>query len=124
MDANGVERAVICPMGAHLVVHNRDGNDLIAASVQDQPDRFIGFATVNPWYGSAALEELDRAVDHLGLVGLKLHPPLQGFEADDDLVFPVLERAIAHGVPIYIHSGTPVSSLPLQILEVAARYPE
>ncbi len=124
MDANSVDRAVICPMGAHLVVHNKVGNELIASCVREHPDRFIGFATVNPWYGPAALAEIDRAVDRLGLVGLKLHPSLQGFEADEDLVFPVIERAIARGLPIYIHSGTPVFSLPLQILELATRYPE
>lgn len=124
MDASSVDRAVVCPMGAHLVVDNQEGNDVMAAAMHNYPDRFIGFATVNPWYGARALAEIDRAVERLGLAGLKLHPPLQGFEADEDLVLPVIERAIAHGLPIYIHSGTPVSSLPLQILEVATRYPE
>jgi len=124
MDTTGVDRTIICPMGAHLVVHNRDGNNLIAAAVRAHPDRFIGFATVNPWYGQDALDEIDRGVDQLGLVGLKLHPAMQGFEADDDLVLPIVERAIAHNLPMYIHSGTPVYSLPLQILEIATRYPE
>lgn len=34
MDANGVEMAVLCPAGAELAVHNRAGNDLVAASVR------------------------------------------------------------------------------------------
>lgn len=124
MDQNEVDRTVLCAMGAHLVVHNREGNDFIADAIAAHPDRLIGFASVNPWYGAAALEELERATVGRGLAGLKLHPPMQGFEADDDVVLPVLEKAIELGLPIYIHSGTPVASLPLQVLELATRYPD
>ena len=51
MDANAIDLAVLCPAGAHLAVHNREGNDLVAAAVQAHPDRFIGLATANPWLG-------------------------------------------------------------------------
>jgi uncharacterized protein len=124
MDAAGVDRAVVCPLGAHLAVRNREGNDLMAQAVARHPDRFTGFLTVNPWWGEAALAELDRAVDELGLSGLKLHPVVQGFHVDDDLVLPVVERAVERGLPIYVHSGTPVLALPLAILALADRYPE
>ena len=36
---------------------------------------------------------------------------------------PLVEAATELGLPIYIHSGTPVFSLPLQIIELAERHP-
>lgn len=122
MDAHGVERAAICAMGAQLVCRNREGNDAIGRAVAAFPDRFVGFASVNPWFEDDAVAELRRAVERWGLVGLKLHPPLQGFQANERLVFPLLEEAIRLRLPIYMHSGTPVCSLPLQVLELARRY--
>ncbi|HPT62580.1 MAG TPA: amidohydrolase family protein [Bacillota bacterium] len=124
MDASEVEKSAICPMGAHIVCRNAEGNDFIGSIVAAHPDRFVGFATVNPWFEDDAIRELQRSVAKWNLSGLKLHPPMQGFQANDKIVFPVIEEAIRLGLPIYIHSGTPVSSLPLQILELARRYPE
>ena len=48
MDGHGVDMAVLCPAGADLAVHNRQGNDLVAAAVRAHPDRFIGLDTANP----------------------------------------------------------------------------
>lgn len=124
MDFFGIEKAVICPMGAHIVCLNTEGNDLIGQTVKAHPDRFVGFATVNPWFGTSAIKELRRAVEVWNLSGLKLHPPMQGFQANERIVFPVIEEAIRLKLPIYVHSGTPVSSMPLQVLELARRYPE
>ena len=59
MDANGVERAVICPMDRFIAVENEAGNDYVASLVRVHPDRFIGFATVNPWYGEEGVAELE-----------------------------------------------------------------
>jgi predicted TIM-barrel fold metal-dependent hydrolase len=59
-----------------------------------------------------------------GLSGLKLDPVLQGFLLCDSLVYPVVETAISLNVPIYFYTGTPVNALPLQLAELAQRYPE
>ena len=123
MDANGIDRAAICGAGRHIVVENREGDRLIAQVVRQYPDRFYGFACVNPWYGDKAVQELRRAAAD-GLVGLKLHPAMQGYHAHDPIIKPVVVAAIELGLPIYIHSGTPVFSLPLQIIELAQQYPE
>src|SRR5262245_22985811 len=60
------------------------GNDYVAGVVEKYPDRFIGFASVDPWKGQAALKELERAVKELGLRGLKLHPTSQAFFPNDE----------------------------------------
>jgi predicted TIM-barrel fold metal-dependent hydrolase len=122
MDRLGIDRAVLVPADQHIAVDNGEGNDLLLRIVDRWPDRFWGFATVNPWYGARAVAELRRAVA-AGLTGLKLHPILQGFLLCDPLVYPVVEAAIELDVPIFFHTGTPVNALPLQLAELAQCYP-
>ncbi len=122
MDANGVSKAIIVPVDRCLAVHNREGNDMMLDEARAHPDRFIAFATANPWYGQAALDELRRAFD-AGAAGLKLHPVLQGFSIIDEVGFPLIELAVEQRKPIYFHTGTPVHSTPFQLTEVATRYP-
>ena len=123
MDANGVERAVICPVEEQIVLHNRQGNNFILAQVRRYPGRFIGFAVANPWYGTAAVEELRRALGE-GLRGLKFHPTYQGFAINDAIAYPLIEEAARHGAPIYTHTGTPPFGEPFKVAEAARRYPE
>lgn len=123
MDANGVSAAIIVPVDRCLAVYNREGNDEVLRAARANSERLIPFATANPWYGKAGLEELRRALD-AGAAGLKLHPVLQGFSPIDDVVFPLVELAVEMRRPIYLHTGTPVHSTPYQVLELAAMYPE
>lgn len=122
LDDNGVEAAVVGPPDRCLAVANREGNDFVVDACRRHPDRLIGFATVNPWYGEAAVAELRRAVG-AGLRGLILHPPLQGFLLLDTLVDPIVAVAAEHGLPVWAPTGTPVNALPLQLTELARRFP-
>jgi len=123
MDELGIDRAVLVPADRHIAVDNVEGNDFLLQTVERWPDRFWGFATVNPWYGERAVAELRRAIG-AGLLGVKLDPVLQGFLLCDPLVYPVVEAAIELNAPIYFYTGTPVNALPLQLAELAQRYPE
>jgi predicted TIM-barrel fold metal-dependent hydrolase len=51
--------------------------------VQRYPEQFMGFASVDPWKGKLAVQELERSVKELGLRGLKLHPTTQAFFPND-----------------------------------------
>lgn len=123
MDRHKVDSAVIVPADRFIAVYNRGGNDLVLEAARKHPARFTPFATVNPWYGNEALDELDRAFGE-GAAGLKLHPAIQGFQITDEIVFPVVEPAVERGKPIYFHTGTAVCSSPFQLTELAMRYPE
>lgn len=122
MDRHGVGRAVISPPDRCLAVANREGDEAIAATCRANPDRFIGAAGVNPWYGDDAVDELRRAVDD-GLRMLVIHPPIQGFALLDGVVDPLLAVAEELAIPVYVHTGTPVGSLPLQLSVIARRFP-
>lgn len=124
MDCHGVNRAVISSAGEFAALRNREGNDEIASAVRAAPERFVGFATVNPWWRSAGIAELRRAHEHLGLTGLVLHPMLHGFEANDPLVFPLVEEAVKLGLPVYVTGGAPLLAVPYKIADLAGRYPE
>ena len=81
-------------------------NDFVADCVAAHPDAFVGFASVDPWKGAAAVRELRRAVVELGLRGLKLHPSCQAFAPNDRRFYGLYEEAASLGVPIIFHTGT------------------
>jgi uncharacterized protein len=119
MDAHGIETAIARPMGAELVVDNREGNDRVLSA----GPRIRGLATANPWYGRRAVDELRRC-RQAGAVGLFLHPSRQGFMPIDPIVVPLLEWAAETGWPVMFHTGTYVQSDVLAVAEVARAYPK
>ena len=82
-----------------------DPNDYVAETVATYPDVLMGFCTVDPRKGSAAVEELERSVAVLGLRGLKLHPIHQGFFPDDPAFTPLFSQAEELGIRVLMHSG-------------------
>ena len=82
-----------------------DTNDYVAGIMKSHPEQFIGFASVDPWKGKAAVLELERSVKELGLRGLKLHPVHQAFFPNDTHFYPLYEKATELGVPVLFHSG-------------------
>ncbi|MFT4044718.1 MAG: amidohydrolase family protein [Gordonia sp. (in: high G+C Gram-positive bacteria)] len=82
-------------------------NEYIAGCVRAQPDRIIGFASVNPAFRGvkAAVAELERAVAD-GCRGVKLYPMYQHWSpADRDLAFPVAAAARDLGIPVMVHQA-------------------
>lgn len=114
------------------------GNDYVASIVQKYPEQFMGFASVDPWKGKLALQELERSVKDLGLQGLKLHPTTQAFFPNDTRFYPLWQKAAELGIPVLFHSGqtgvgsgTPGGSgyklkyaHPLLLDDVAADFPD
>ena len=82
-----------------------DPNDYVAQAVDSYPDVFIGFCSVDPRKGKAAVEELEHSVLSLGLRGLKLHPIHQAFFPDDPAFIPLFAKAEELGIPVLMHSG-------------------
>ena len=122
MDDAEIELAVACPVDRYLAVSNAEGNDLILAAVRQHPDRLVGMAAANPWYGRPAVDEVRRALE-AGLQGLMIHSLYQGFRLSDHLVDPLLEVVAEFGVPVYAHSGTAGIAEPFHVVELARRFP-
>ncbi len=105
-------------------------NDATAAFVAADPSRRIGFLSVNP-ERPGAFEELERCVDELGLVGLKLGPNYQHFDPLGRAARRLYGIAEQRGLPIVFHQGTsPIRRAPLRLAhpllmdEVAIEFPE
>lgn len=81
-------------------------NDEVAAIVKRYPRQFIGFASVDPWKGKPAIEEIERAITELGLRGAKFHPGLQAFYPNDRRFYPLYQKISDLGVPAVFHTGT------------------
>lgn len=123
MDAAGVDVAVVSPEPREVAVAHRDGHQRLLRTCAAHPGRLLAYATANPWRGADAVSELERALD-AGAVAIKLDPYLQGFQPVDHLADPVLALAAERGVPVYVHSGTPVQATPFQVAVLARRFPE
>ena len=75
MDESGIQQAVLSPIPGYedpRGVHDSMAqNDAIVAAMTSRPDRFPrGLGVVEPRHGSVALNEVDRVIDELGLIGL------------------------------------------------------
>lgn len=131
LDVSGLERAVLLPIDASSTRGCRLYSNDQVAELCAMSDRFIGFASVDP-HDPEAPRELRRAVEKLGLRGLKLAPPMQEFYLDDRaLAYPLYGVAQALGIPVVIHAGMSwepgskaIYGQPLRIENVAADFPE
>ncbi len=123
MDRLDIDRAVICPIKPrHYDL--AESNDAVADLVQRYPERFIGFARVDPWQEDQALGELQRARAELGLRGLLLHPLEEAFPITSHLVDSLLVYARDYNLPVMIEGGHPRVSEASQIAELARRFPQ
>lgn len=118
LDRIGIDTAVLFTVKG-LLGGYRATNEEIAETARRFPGRFVPFASVNPRDGDSALAEMDRAVGELGCRGFKLHPWWSSFSANSPASLSVARHGDTLGVPFLIHSGTPPTSTPLQIAEMA-----
>ena len=95
LDRYGIDRVAFATGG---------GNDTLARAVARYPERFIGFAHHNPFQPGAA-DEMRRAVNTLGLRGLKILAPALERRIDDRDLYPLWEAVEELGVPVLIHFG-------------------
>ena len=85
----------------------RGVNDRLHEVVRAHPDRFAAFATLPTRDPTACADELARCVEELGFKGAMVHGLTDGRFIDDRRFWPILERAAALDVPIYVHPGWP-----------------
>jgi predicted TIM-barrel fold metal-dependent hydrolase len=69
------------------------------------------------------LEEAERFLEHPKFLGIKLHPLIDGYHPNDASVHPLMELAGDRGLPVLIHSGHPIFTLPWSIEELAVNFP-
>jgi predicted TIM-barrel fold metal-dependent hydrolase len=83
-------------------------NESIAAVVERHSDRFIGVAELPVLAGGEAVDEMDRAVNELGLRAVELYTHMGGMTPDSPSLYPIYERASRWQIPILIHPTNPL----------------
>lgn len=105
MDESGIDMALInqstwSPVGLALCQAMNDG---YAKAANKYPGRFIACAHVPLEAGSDTLNELERAVNGLGLGGVSLVSSTSKTTLDSKELFPLYEKISRLDVPVIIH---------------------
>jgi uncharacterized protein len=99
----GVEQADV----AEQVAIARESNDFLSDAMKKNPKRFAGLACLPVAAPEQAADELDRRVRQQGFKGTLINGHTRGRYLDDKFFWPILERAEALNVPIYLHPTVP-----------------
>jgi predicted TIM-barrel fold metal-dependent hydrolase len=133
MQRHGITMALISNINAAelSVTPNSDeieANEAIVKIVSGEPNQFRGLVWVRPNDGSAQQIErflsLKLADGSPVFVGMKFHPEMNHFKADDAKVDDYLKLCEKYNVPAVFHSGKPtINSSPDRIYNIAKRFP-
>ena len=103
LNSPGVEQAE----AAEQISVARESNDFLSDAIKKNPKRFAGLASLPIAAPDKAAEELERTVRQLGFKGALINGHTRGRYLDDKAFAPILERAAALNVPIYLHPTVP-----------------
>ncbi len=75
----------------------------VARYVQRKPEKYLGFAGIDPMTGRAATRI--EAAQAMGLVGVTISPAAQGFHPSHTQAWPVYETCAERGLPLLVHGA-------------------
>jgi uncharacterized protein len=103
LNSPGVEQAEAAEQLSAAV----ESNDFVLEVVKKHPKRFAAFAALPIAVPDKAADELERRVRQQGFKGTLINGHTRGRYLDDKFFSPILERAQALNVPIYLHPTIP-----------------
>src|SRR5262245_3618016 len=105
MDQAGVDVSVLsCLLGWSAPMEEcRFINDDLAVIEKKYPRRFVGMAQAPVLEGKAALEELRRAIEDLGLRGVTITSQMNGLSLDAHEFYDFYELVCRLDVPVFVH---------------------
>ena len=130
LDRMGVEKAVIF----NLDEETPSGivglpNDYYAEILAQFPDKFIGFAGIDPLKGIEAVREIRRSYD-LGLRGVAIRPFMFQIPPTHAKFYPIYSTCVELDIPIWVHLSINYSTNSMEVerpiyLDVVAQdYPD
>jgi predicted TIM-barrel fold metal-dependent hydrolase len=135
MDAAGIDRSVLLAVDWGLARHLAEPklsvdkiNRVFADAAERYSKRLIAFAGVDPRRSKAA-EMAAKFLREWGMKGIKLHSAA-GFYPNDEVCYPIYEKAMEYGVPVLLHTGEVLKPLyfkycqPIYVQQVAMDFPD
>jgi uncharacterized protein len=121
LDRDGIE-ALMHEHGVTNGVVFYPDNEYVREVVESIPGLY-GLVWGNPRV-PRCVEEVEKYLAHPKFLGLKLHPLIDGYLPNDPSVHPMIELIVARDMPVLIHCGHPIFTLPWSIEELAASFPD
>jgi aminocarboxymuconate-semialdehyde decarboxylase len=130
MDAAGVDMQVLSAspqlpyfqQETHAVAAARLVNDLYADVIRRFPDRFVAFAATPLPHVQASLDELARALNHLGMVGVTMGTSVLGRSLVDPAFEPFYGELDRRRTVLFVHPMGVGACFPL-IMEYGLTWP-
>ena len=136
MDRDGIDRVgMVNYPSPRIMGFGDETNEFAARYAAAEPRRLLPYGGVDPVTNADPV----RAVEHLlelGIRVLKLHPPHQGFAANDytrglDALAKIYAICEARGLPVLVHTGTSIFpgarskyGNPMELDDVAIDFPD
>ena len=121
LDKYGIDRAIVRPFKPCDYCYDA-ANRRLGEVVAKNSFRLIGYGRVNPLEKTAP--EQIHALRGYGLCGVHLHPWEDNFLINDPKVYPTIEACREENLPVYVSTGYPNVSEPLQLRELALLFPD
>lgn len=106
MDRFGIERGLV-PVSL--------SDEMAVRAVRDHPDRLSGSVMVDPNLGVAAVRDLRRAVEDLGMAAAQYMPAgvVPPVPINDKRAYPIYAACVELDVPIFVNGGVPGPRVPM-----------
>ena len=130
LDEIGVEKAVLFNFDEESVSGLKGlPNDYYADIVRQYPEKFMGFAGIDPLKGMDAYREIRRCRD-LGLRGIAIRPFMFKIPPEHPKMYPLYAACVEFDMPIWLHlsinysTNTMEVERPIHVDIVAQDFPE
>jgi predicted TIM-barrel fold metal-dependent hydrolase len=122
LDRHNVVKAVVTGRDCETTYATKSNNPSVLDFVQKYPNKFIGFAGVDPHKGMRGVRELTRDVNEYGMRGASIDPYLAQIYVNDAKYYPIYSKCCELNIPLIITTG-PATLVPNAVIDhVAPRY--
>lgn len=121
MDEAGVEKHCMVQLKMKSYLNHKIAVDVqldeMMAIIEKAPDRFIGFAGINPDKKMEGVREMERAIKDYGFKAAYLHVYGFGIPIDHRLLYPFYAKCEELGVPVSMQVGHSAEAMPSQLAQ-------
>ncbi|HEX6533745.1 MAG TPA: amidohydrolase family protein [Gemmatimonadaceae bacterium] len=135
MDDDGIDRVGLVNYPSRIMGFTRETNEFAARYAEADPARLLPYGGIDPLDTADPEGDVRRLVE-MGVRMLKLHPPHQGFAANDytrglDALARIYGACERLGLPVLVHTGTSIFpgarckyGHPMELDDVAVDFPD